>query len=126
MTTRRLLVCDDEPDIRSFIREVAETMGFVVEEVGDARECIARVGSFQPDVVVLDIVMPDVDGIEIIQGLAERKFAGRVLLVSGFNPNYARAAHVLAKSRGIVDIQVLAKPLPLAELRAALAGTSSP
>ena len=126
MTSRRLLVCDDEPDIRTFIRDVAEGMGYAVEEVADARDCAARAAATLPDVIVLDIVMPEVDGIEIIQRLADVRFAGRVLLISGFNPSYARAASVLARSKGIVDIRMLTKPLPLAELRAALAGTSSP
>ncbi len=126
MTSRRLLVCDDEPDIRTFIRDVAEGMGYAVEEVVDSRDCAARAAATLPDVLVLDIVMPEVDGIEIIQRLADVRFAGRVLLISGFNPSYAQAANVLARSKGIVDIRVLTKPLPLAELRAALAGTPSP
>ncbi|MBL8839721.1 MAG: response regulator [Alphaproteobacteria bacterium] len=120
MTPRRLLVCDDEPDIRTLVRDVAEAMGYVVEEVSDSRKCAARASTFAPDVVVLDIVMPDVDGIEVVRGLAELAFRGRILLISGFNPSYARAADMLARSRGLFDIRVLSKPLPLAELRAAL------
>lgn len=120
MTSRRVLVCDDEPDIRTLVRDVAEGMGYAVEEVADSRDCAARVAAFLPDVVVLDIVMPEVDGIEIIHRLADLRFAGRILLVSGFNPSYARAAKVLARSKGIVDIRMLTKPLPLAALRAAL------
>ena len=120
MSARRLLVCDDEADFRVLVREVAETLGYEVGEVADSRECVTRTGDQAPDVIVLDIVMPHVDGIEIVQQLAARRFPGRVILVSGYNPHYARAAEVLARGRGIVDIRVFAKPIPLAELRAAL------
>lgn len=116
----RLLVCDDEADFRDYIAHVARALGYAVRQVGDSRDCVAAVAEFAPDVVVLDVIMPDVDGVEIVQRLAAAHYGGHVIIASGYNPHYARSAEVLGKVRGM-RMTTLPKPVALAELRAALA-----
>lgn len=116
---RRLIVCDDEADFRSFVRKVAESAGYEVREVGSSRRCIAEVAVFQPDVIVLDMVMPEIDGIEIVQGLDKAAFAGRVIISSGYSPKYASAAAQLGELKGL-KVDILPKPVQLATLRAAI------
>lgn len=117
---RRLIVCDDEADFRTYIRKVAEQQGYEVREVSDSELCVREVGDFSPDVVVLDIVMPKVDGTEIVQGLARAKYAGRVILTSGYNPHYASSAAILGEAQGI-RTQILPKPVMLKDLQSVLA-----
>jgi len=76
---------------------------------------------FKPDIVVLDIVMPNIDGLELVGWLSDAGYEGRLILVTGFNPHYARAASTLADLKGISSVAVLQKPVALADLRAALA-----
>lgn len=118
-SARRLVVCDDEKDFCFYVRQVAEGQGYEVREIVNSGECCEVIAAFAPDVVVLDIVMPAPDGIEIVQRLARTGFAGRVLLTSGYNPDYTRMASVLAAAKGL-KIHTLAKPLPLERLQSAL------
>ncbi len=117
---RRLVVCDDEPEFRAFIRRAAETMGFDVRETGDPLKCAELVRDFAPEVLVLDIVMPEKDGIEVLYDIAAGGFAGRVLLTSGYDPNYMTSAARLAAIQG-VRTTILPKPVHLDALKTALA-----
>ena len=67
---RRVLVVDDEPEIRAVLRAYLEHDGFVVAEAGTGAEALRRTlatdGS-APDVVLLDIGLPDLDGLEVLR-----------------------------------------------------------
>jgi CheY-like chemotaxis protein len=117
---RRLAVCDDEPDFRAYVRKVAESMGYEVREIADPAKCVDEVAAFRPDILVLDIVMPNVDGIEIVKDLNRASFSGRVLLASGYDPHYASSAAVLGQLNGLTT-EIVPKPVRLADLKAKLA-----
>jgi len=71
MTSGTILVVDDEPDIRSTVKEILEDEGYEValaENAGAAREARQRV---RPDVILLDIWMPDLDGISLLREWSE-------------------------------------------------------
>ncbi len=119
-TARRLAVCDDEPDFRAYVRKVAESMGYEVREIADPATCVDVVAEFRPEILVLDIVMPGVDGIEIVKDLSRADFTGRVILASGYDPHYASSAAVLGTLKGI-KTEIAPKPVRLADLKAKLA-----
>ena len=58
MTKRRILVVDDEPDIRRLVAEALTSAGYEVEVAADGDEAVRRGGLFIPDLVLLDIMMP--------------------------------------------------------------------
>jgi DNA-binding response OmpR family regulator len=126
MTNGRLLVIDDEPNFGKFVSRVASALGFDVEVTSCSEDFMAAVPRFQPDVIVLDIVMPKVDGIELIQWLASRGTKARVIVTSGFNPRYAEAAQILGAAAGILSIATLPKPVARADLETALMGEQEP
>ena len=66
MTKPRILVVDDEPDMRWVIRGVFEGADFEIAEAGNGREALAVLEEFNPDVVLTDIVMPEMDGQELL------------------------------------------------------------
>ena len=68
----RLLIVDDESEMRSFFRDIAEEMGFVVEECGDHETFDATYGLFEPTVILLDLSVPGRDGIEFLRELDKR------------------------------------------------------
>jgi CheY-like chemotaxis protein len=121
MSNRHLLVCDDEPEICTLVRRVASPMGFTVREVTKSTSFAEAFAEAVPEMVVLDIVMPERDGIEIVHWLAEQNYVGKVILISGYDPNYAQTAQTLAKCHGLTVVGILRKPVPLAKLREALA-----
>ena len=74
-----------------------------------------------PDVITLDMVMADRDGVETVRWLAAQKCTARIIIMSGFNVLYTRAAKVLGEAQGKLHITTLQKPVKLADLRVALA-----
>jgi CheY-like chemotaxis protein len=122
MSERRLLICDDEPAFGRFVRTVAEGMGYRVLLTDNGRAFIAAYEAFQPTTVILDMIMPEMDGHEIVLWLAQRRSKARVIIITGFTPDFATHTKVLAEHQGLKPVTALSKPLRLAELRAVLAG----
>jgi DNA-binding response OmpR family regulator len=65
----RVLVVDDDASTRLMVREVLGSAGFVVEEADGGQRGLRLVESFRPDVVLLDIVMPEMDGFDTLRSL---------------------------------------------------------
>ena len=76
----RVLVVDDEPAITDFIKIGLSREGFEVETAGDGRAALSVVDRFAPDVVVLDVMMPRMDGIALTKELAGDPRRGLVIL----------------------------------------------
>ena len=66
---RQVLVVDDEPGIRRVLRGYLEGAGLEVDEAGTGEEALARVRRAAPDLVLLDVMLPDLDGIEVLRRL---------------------------------------------------------
>jgi DNA-binding response OmpR family regulator len=125
MTEKRLLIIDDEADFGLSVRRVAERLGFTVEVTTRASDFKAACQSFDPTIVILDMVMPDMDGNELIKWLASIKSTARIVIVSGFTPIYAKTAESLGKAYGLPSISRLTKPVSVAALSAALEGVNT-
>ena len=78
-----VLIVDDLPFMRELIREIVTDAGFtVVAEAADGREALARYLAFEPDVVLLDIVMPEMDGLVTLKKLRILDPGARVVMCS--------------------------------------------
>ena len=66
---------------------------------------------YQPNLIILDIFMPEKDGIEIVNALVERKFKGGVVLVTGADLQYLHIAKTIAVGNGLQYLGWLSKPL---------------
>jgi two-component system OmpR family response regulator len=69
----RVLVVDDEPNIGELISMALRFQGFVVETAASGREAIAAVGSFKPHLIVLDVMLPDIEGFEVAERLGAQR-----------------------------------------------------
>ena len=67
----RILVVDDEPELARFLANVLQRDGFDVESAFDARQGLRKAYSFQPDLILLDVMMPGMDGWEMLRRLRE-------------------------------------------------------
>jgi CheY-like chemotaxis protein len=120
MMSERVLVVDDEPAFGAVVRRVAERLGLTVEVTTGARDFKAMYASLQPTIIVMDVVMPDEDGIQLIEWLKTQHCTARLVIVSGFHPSYAQMAEILGGIGGFMPVTRLAKPVSLADLEAAL------
>ena len=91
----RVLICDDEPDIRLVFRVAFESLDVEVTEAVDGDECIERAAEDSPDLVVLDIYMPNRDGLSALPEVRRLCPDARILVVSahGTDDTFARCRH---------------------------------
>jgi two-component system, OmpR family, response regulator len=68
-----LLVVDDEPNIRELLSVSLRFSGFMVSAAADGREALAAVAAHEPDLVILDVMLPDMDGLEVANRLSESR-----------------------------------------------------
>jgi two-component system nitrogen regulation response regulator NtrX len=101
-----VLVVDDEAAIRDSLHMILEYEGYRVEEAANGSQALTKVGERAPDAVVLDIKMPEMDGLELLKALRERGYDMPVLMISG-HADVATA--VEATRRGAFDF--FEKPL---------------
>ena len=71
MSDRRILVVDDDPDIRGLLRELLDRRGFGVTEARDGQEALRAFFDERPDLVVLDVAMPGLDGWQTLERIRE-------------------------------------------------------
>jgi len=124
MPLKRLLVIDDEQEICNLIREVAEGEGFEVSTTVDPEVFKTAVASFKPTVLVLDLVMPETDGIEILRHLAETGCKIPILVMSGYSGKLLESARSLGDAFGLPCVKSLKKPIRIKHLRQALSDIS--
>nr|MBL8410919.1 EAL domain-containing protein [Dechloromonas sp.] len=79
---QRILIVDDEPRFRSAYRELLAGAGRTVEECSNGREALQRLNRRDIDVIVLDLKLPDIGGIEIMEWLARNKIGASVVVFS--------------------------------------------
>ncbi|MBT5108925.1 MAG: response regulator, partial [Rhodospirillaceae bacterium] len=116
---KRLLVVDDQPDMSELVRHVAESLDYEVWMAVDGKEFMRVFDSFDPTVVVIDILMPEIDGIELVKWLKGRDYGAKVFVATAFDPKYAKLAESLGEADGL-DISYINKPFQVADLRTAL------
>jgi DNA-binding response OmpR family regulator len=109
----RILVVDDEPDLVRFVRRALEVEGFQVLTATDGADGLRLALTEVPDLVVLDLLMPGIDGHAVLAGVLGRHPGMRVLVLSAAAGVEAR---VDCLERGAVDF--LAKPFAIRELLA--------
>jgi two-component system nitrogen regulation response regulator NtrX len=101
-----VLVVDDEAAIRDSLRMILEYEGYKVEEASGGAEAVAKVASLAPQAIILDIKMPEIDGLEVLRVLGNRGYEMPVMVISG---HADLATAVEATRRGAYDF--FEKPL---------------
>ncbi|HUF86611.1 MAG TPA: response regulator [Thermohalobaculum sp.] len=126
-TPRLLAVVDDNEEFRAIVRAVAEPIGWQVSEFSNGAELFVGLArDFRPELIMLDMVMPEMDGIETIAALGASSVRCPVILMTGRLPLYTRTADQLGRAHGIEILEILQKPVPLARLRAVLGHPAAP
>src|SRR5215475_1748547 len=110
MKVARILVVDDEPSIRQSLGGVLEDEGYIVEPAASAEQCLEMLAGTGFELVLLDVWMPGIDGLEALARIQEIPFAERpvVVMISGHG---SIESAVKATKLGAFDF--LEKPLSL-------------
>ena len=117
----RVLVLDDDHLLLEVMRSMLEVCGpceIILEH--DARQALARLDETLPDVLICDLVLPEMDGIEFLQAAASHGYSGKVILLSALEDGVREAAAELARAIGLRVVGSFRKPLAPAQVRQAL------
>ena len=118
---RRLLAIDDNADSAELIARVAGKCGYAAQCMSDTRTLTEVLQSWKPQVLTLDLCMPQEDGIALISGIKASGFSGALVIISGQDDWLRRAAAKLALALGIDVVHDLSKPIDVKTLRDLLA-----
>ena len=123
----RVLIADDESLIRLDLREMLTELGYdVIGEAGDGRAALELARKLQPDIVIMDIKMPELDGIAVAEELTREKIAPVVLLTAYSDQPLVERA----REAGVVGYVVKpfrpAELLPVIELSSLVSRSSAP
>jgi CheY-like chemotaxis protein len=101
-----LLVIDDDPAVRGFLRQILAGAGYIVVEAGDGRSGMSKIEPHRVDLVITDLVMPEQEGLETLQRLRAERPNLPVIVISGaFGGSYLKTARRLGATAA------LAKPI---------------
>lgn len=116
----RVLVVDDDRLVAELIGTIAAHLGFRVELTHSAAEFQRRYVLFDPHIIMLDLAMPVMDGIELLGFLERAQSKARIVIASGFDDAILEAAARLGQAQGLTIVGSLKKPIAAAALRALL------
>jgi len=111
----RILIVDDEPSSLELLEVYLSEKGYDVACAMDGKECLKKVVSFSPHVLVLDIRLPDADGLEILRQLKEKKNTPHVIVITAFHD-----MSTTIKAMKLGAFEYIPKPIDVDELEGAI------
>ncbi|MEJ0010811.1 MAG: response regulator [Alphaproteobacteria bacterium] len=117
----RLLIVEDDASIAELVGTIARGAGFEVRAITSSHDIAALHDGFRPDVIVLDVLMPEMDGFDVLNYLHECDSDAKIVLLSG-SSSYREMAEKMAEAHGLRIAANLAKPFRAPSLRLALEG----
>lgn len=116
----RLLILDDDPMAGKVLARVAERIGFEVLLTARPAEFFSQVVPWQPSHIAIDLSMPEMGGVQVLDRLVEFRCTARVIITSGAAMSAITAALAHARTLGLETAGALPKPFSLLLLRSLL------
>lgn len=82
---KKILVVDDEESIRLLYKEELEDEGYDVDVAADGKEALTKLASYKPDLVTLDLKMPEMDGLEVLGKIREHDMDIPIVLLTAYS-----------------------------------------
>lgn len=117
---KKLLIIDDQAGITKVVGLIAEQLGMEFKALNSSMAATETFISYRPDVLVLDMIMPEKDGIDVLNEILLTGIPARIVLTSGFSDAYLRLAEGVAKFHDTDSVSILKKPFRRDELIALL------
>ena len=83
MNQKTILVVDDNPQVRTLIFDILKDSSYRILQATDGKQALTTIKHVKVDVIVLDIVMPEMDGLEVIRELRKDLYAAKIIAISG-------------------------------------------
>jgi len=112
----KLLVIDDDVGIAALIHTLGEQAGYDVDVIADSSQVQDPARVVGADVIVLDLQMPGLDGVQVLRVLAERKIRAGIVIVSGTDQRTRSGAELYGRQLGLKMLAAVAKPFEPEEL----------
>lgn len=126
MSQRTVYLIDDETEMLEMLSDVVEMTGLLVEPFSRATIFFEQVTNFEADsILVLDLNMPDMDGIEVIRRLSTMSSPPALILMSGHDSGVLHAAEKLGRARNLDILDYIGKPINLEKFQNLLTSTVS-
>jgi CheY-like chemotaxis protein len=109
-----ILIVDDESEVRETLRKILERAGYEITEAAGGEEALRMLGEREPDVCILDILMPDKDGLEVIREVRKRLPDLKIIAISGGGLQRSSLYLSVAEKTGMA--KALPKPFSSEEL----------
>jgi EAL domain-containing protein (putative c-di-GMP-specific phosphodiesterase class I)/FixJ family two-component response regulator len=122
----RLLIFDDDAGVARTLQMIAETAGLEVRSCQDPACFFTELAAWRPTHIALDLIMPGMDGVEVIGELAARECDAQLILTSGVAGRILEAAERTAVEHGLRILGVLSKPFSTERFRSLLRSESDP
>lgn len=117
MNAHKLLIIDDDELVGQTLKSIAEQCGLSVIFTDTALKFYEQLTLFEPDLIMVDLIMPNTDGVQLIERLAEINHNATVIIVSGAGKRVVNSSALLAQEHGLEIAGVLNKPFRAAEVR---------
>lgn len=117
VTAKQILIIDDDPDIGEFLRDIAEKIGCEAIAVDHPDAFWCQLDVIKPVVIFIDLKMPNVDGVELLRKLAERKTEAQIVVMSGTDQRILHTALRLGSDRGLRMLGTLQKPIRVRDIQ---------
>ena len=115
MTDKKILIVDDDPDIRDVVSLVLEAQGYQVSTASDGLECFAKLGKEKPDLLILDLLMPKMDGFAVYKELQNPKWSAYkdipILILTSVREEASKRRYELETSQTLNVDSYLEKPI---------------
>ena len=118
--SRTLLVYDDDPDILALVARVAESAGYDTCGTQTNDQFWTCYDDCVPTAIVLDLVVPEVSGIDVLIELGNRGCNAPILVMSGYHREVLNSARRLGGTYGLDVRDIIPKPFDIADLKAKL------
>lgn len=113
---KKLLVIDDQAGITKVVEMIAKQLGLNARSLNSSSQATETFIAFKPDIVIVDMIMPEKDGIDVLNEILLTGIPVKVVLTSGFSNSYLRLAEGVAKFHENPSVSILRKPFRRDEL----------
>ena len=115
---KKILVVDDDKDYQDLIRLILEKNNFEVATAGSGTECLDKLGSFKPDLLILDIMMPGKSGFEVCKEIKDSLEYSKipVLMLTALKQKLAQSSYSVSQGLNLEAEDYLDKPVDPKEL----------
>ena len=124
-TAIRLLILDDDVEVGKTMVAIAQTSGVEALATTHAQDFFETLQSWQPTHIALDLVMPDIDGIEVMRQLGKLHCPATFIIISGIGSRVLEAAYRSASEHGLKVAGTISKPFSPEKLRSLLPATQA-